>query len=284
MRFLNMKGSWWQTVAGLAAGALAAKLFGIIGVVIVVLLMVGLWRWRKAQIIAAAVLVAACLAGIVLQTAYRTAPAVAAPTASAASGFNVPGASQTSTVPPQPPGPPVADWNRAATAFEATHPDLKIGQNIEIMQSKINEIANPTLTNDAVLQEAYELAMRAPYWTTVAGPSDVSQVNQSTALPDGFVLDSQTAPSSTKPWEQRYAPAAPVAPTYLQTVMDDASACRQNGGDVANCYVKASPKRCTQQALSLVAHDRADALRTWAICVKSCEAANAITKLIGDCR
>lgn len=284
MRFLNMKGLWWQSVAGLVAGALAAKLLGIIGVVIVVLLMAGLWRRRNAQIITAIALIVVCLSGIALQAAYRATPTATTIAATTTSGFAVPDGRKTATASPQPTVAPATDWNRAATAFEATHPDLKIGQNIEIMQSKINEITNPTLTNEVVLQEAYELAVRAPYWTTVASPLDMSQASPYAALPAGFVLDSQPPPPNTNPGEQSHAPAVPIAPTYLQTVMNDASACRQGGGDMASCYVKASPKRCTQQALSLIAHDRADALKTWAICVKSCEAASAVSKLIGDCR
>lgn len=63
---------------------------------------------------------------------------------------------------------PVAEkarWSRDANFFTAFHPDLRYGSNMSIMQSKINEIWNPTLDNRNVLNEAYDLARRNPQWT-----------------------------------------------------------------------------------------------------------------------
>lgn len=81
-------------------------------------------------------------------------------------------------------------------------------------------------------------------------------------------------------------PPAAAAPTYLQRVMDDASSCHQNGGDLVACYIQASPKRCTQQAIAFIAgssDERTDVRRTWALCVNSCQSAGAISRLAGDC-
>lgn len=81
-------------------------------------------------------------------------------------------------------------------------------------------------------------------------------------------------------------PSAAAEPTYLQHIMDDARTCRQNGGDLVACYIQASPKRCTQQAIAFIAgsaDDRTDTRRTWALCVNSCQNAGAFSKLAGDC-
>lgn len=224
-------------MTGAGIGLFLARGLGYaLGVALVALVVAAVTRFRYPWIVLGVYAVLVFAVGV---AKHDNAPA----TMTTTRGFAVPDSSQIATAsPPSTTEPAATNWDRAAIAFETTHPDLKIGQNIKIMQSKINEIANPTLTNDAVLQEAYELAVRAPHWTTVANASDVSQANQGAGLPDGFVPDSQQALSSTKPWQQTYAPAAPAAGSQQTSTRTTASVDPQAAWDAdARAFIAAHP-------------------------------------------
>lgn len=94
--------------------------------------------------------------------------------------------------------------------------------------------------------------------------------------------------ASVETGTSQVAQSAPSTETYFHTVVDDAMTCSQNGGNIADCYVKASPKRCTQQALAFASTQAwTDAWiasrQQLAVCVNSCSAAGSLDKLFGDC-
>lgn len=148
---------WRGLIAALAVG-LAIKVLGLIGCILVGALMVFLWRWPKHQTIAASILAGVLFVVAVLLHGYRPASPVATPTASAIEQI----------IEAKPPADSPTNWNRVASAFEAAHPDLKYGQNTEIMQSKINALAGGRLNNEGVLSVAYATAKLDPAWTTFA--------------------------------------------------------------------------------------------------------------------
>lgn len=68
-----------------------------------------------------------------------------------------------------------------------------------------------------------------------------------------------------------------------EQVSQDAIDCIRTGGNQADCFVKASPKRCATQAVGLVS-DRSLWQRNWVVCVRSCAEAGLWSRTVGDCR
>jgi len=70
---------------------------------------------------------------------------------------------------------------------------------------------------------------------------------------------------------------------FQKQVYQDALDCIQAGGNRADCFVRASPKRCATQAVGMVS-DRGLWQRNWLVCVRSCANAGWWDKTMGDCR
>lgn len=103
-------------------------------------------------------------------------------------------------------------------------------------------------------------------------------------MPQGYAFDS--GPCSVKPATKEASEHSDSpAPTddYLRSVMHEADACRTSGGDVMDCFVKASPVRCKQSAIQFVSEMGA-ARRTWIMCVRSCASSGFYASHFGDCR
>jgi len=58
-----------------------------------------------------------------------------------------------------------AAWSTAEADFEASHADLKLGINAQIMQAALNRLAHPTIDYRYLLDIAYIEAVRDPRWT-----------------------------------------------------------------------------------------------------------------------
>lgn len=185
-----MRHRFWRWLIPLLAMSCAAKLFGMLGFILVGVLLLVLVRWPKAQTITASVLAIVLFIGVVV---------VASP--------------QPQTV-----------------AHAAAHPDLDAGQN-------------------------------APWKLTYKAASGA-----------------QLTPT----------PAQQTVATYLQSVTRDAMDCQRAGGNVADCYIKASPRRCTQTAIDFMGSLTTNAFeakrRAWVVCVNSCRNAGVWSQWFGACR
>lgn len=70
---------------------------------------------------------------------------------------------------------------------------------------------------------------------------------------------------------------------FQKQVYQDVMDCVSAGGNQADCFVMASPKRCTTQAVGMVS-DRGLWQRNWLVCVRSCADAGLWSRTLGDCR
>lgn len=145
-------------IATLALGG-ATKLFGVVGCIVVTVLMAALWRWPKPQVITATVIAVLGFFMVILSEGYGPSPhptiaSVSSPHSAAPS--------------PQPAPSSAAEWNAAAAAFIASHPDLKNPQNVQIMQFYINQLDNGRFTNQSILGLAYTAARKDSRWSASA--------------------------------------------------------------------------------------------------------------------
>lgn len=306
---------WQYSARGLlfiAVVALGARGFGIIGAVLLGVLMLGLSRWPKAQIITGATLAVLLFATVVLFSPPRSAVGVvsketaSAPPVTVAEPWNQQYAQQPSApvkldveAPFQSPSKnsqltnTQEDWNSAAIAFENGHPDLRLGTNTQIMQRAINSMDSGQPPAQ-LLEIAYAAAKQDSAWTSPTS-SQIIDPYANAPPPQGFVLDTASATntidSSNAPndiaWNNPSS-GSPQAPTnspttdYVQATIAGANACRAQGGEYSACWVKASPRRCTQQTLALLSNP-GENRRAWALCVRSCADADVTSQWFGEC-
>lgn len=241
-----MKQRFWRGLLAALAMGFAGKTFGVVGVLVVAVLMAALWRWPKPQVIAASILtVALFVVTLLVPTAhYNQMLAIGhAPSPPRSE------ASEPSAVPQSDSGA-ATPWTRDVATFEAAHPNLRAGRNIQIMQSKTNMFVTDAMPNQTVLQGAYELARIDPNWTY------------------SIKLD----------FVDPYADP-PAGLAFVNRVVADAQECIRQGRSQVECIMGSSPIRCRQGVTSIfearTASDMSNRFWSWKKCVISCAASAA---------
>lgn len=194
-----MMDRFWRALPLALAIGFAARAFGLIGAVIVGVLGVAFWRWRKPQVIASWCMAVVLFTAVVLlqgrpavdsawvanaQWRAATSAKVVTTDASTAGPWSdytrEPGAATqperqaTSTPPVDAPHlsatPPSASaqsqWEADVTAFIVAHPDVRSGSNIQLWTWYAQSLADKrgTWSNANILNAAYAGASTDPRW------------------------------------------------------------------------------------------------------------------------
>lgn len=182
-----------------------------------------------------------------------------------------------------------------AERFVMHHEALQYGNNTNVMRDHLARAAmyGTPAAYRAALNDALVAARQDPRWQTQ--PALGQQVNvpppgfeppgcggsiqqELPPPPDGAVITDlgQKVQRDQSTTERNSAP-------YRADVIAAANKCRSEGGNAAECYANASPKRCEQLAIRYVSAV-SKYVRAWSSCVMSCAHASWMSRTFGDCR